>query len=152
MLAIIGFAVTIWQAYGARTAAERASDAANKSRRRIVQIDVLTVYDQLYAQLRELILIHRDASKLPVAVLQRYYAITQEFAAILKAQLDLPADSQHVVVVLQKNLARMLQRLESTGGYPAMDFKKENITLQKIVEALLDAREDLKKVMGREDG
>ncbi len=91
-MALIGFAVTIWNVRASKAAALRAEDAANQARRAIRFFDVVAEVSTAIATMEEIRRLHRDRtwSILP----DRYSALRKSLVTIRGSVPDLSDDEQ----------------------------------------------------------
>jgi hypothetical protein len=111
LVALIGFAVTIWNVRASKAAALRAEQAANEARRAIRFFDVIAEISTAIAAMEEIRRLHRDAAW-PILP-DRYIALRKSLFSIRRSGLDLSDDQQVLLQAAIKFLADIERRVDS---------------------------------------
>jgi hypothetical protein len=111
LVALIGFAVTIWNVRASRIASIRAEQAANEARRAIRFFDVVAEISTAISAMEEIRRLHRDAAW-PILP-DRYNALRKSLISIRRSGIDLSDEQQTVLQAAIKFLADIERRVDS---------------------------------------
>ena len=112
LVALIGFAITIWNVRASKAAALRAEEAANQARRAIRFFDVVAEMSTAIAAMEEIRRLHRDGawSILP----DRYNALRKSLITIRRSTPEMSDDQQSRIQAAIKYLADLERRVEAS--------------------------------------
>jgi hypothetical protein len=115
LVALVGFAITIWNVRASRAAAVRAEEAANEARRAIRFFDVVAEISTAIAAMEEIRRLHRDGAWriLP----DRYSGLRKSLITIRGSSTDLTADQR--------------TRIQGAISYPANLERRVEISLER---------------------
>jgi hypothetical protein len=110
LVALIGFAVTIWNVRASRAAALRAEQAANQARRAIRFFDVVAEISTAIAAMEEIRRLHRDGAWriLP----DRYSGLRKSLITIRGSSTDLTPEQRSRIQAAVTYLANLQRRVE----------------------------------------
>jgi hypothetical protein len=110
LIALVGFAITIWNVRASRAAALRAEEAANHARRAIRFFDLVTEISAAIAAMEEIRRLHRDGAWriLP----DRYSGLRRSLVTIRGSSTDLTADQRTRIQAAITYLANLEKRVE----------------------------------------
>jgi hypothetical protein len=110
LIALVGFAITIWNVKASKAAALRAEDAANEARRAIRFFDVVAEVSSAIAAMEEIRRLHRGRAW--PALPDRYSTLRKSLITI-KCSSDLTEEQQARIQGAIKYLADLERRVES---------------------------------------
>jgi hypothetical protein len=110
LIALIGFAITIWNVRASKAAAIRAEEAANQARRAIHFFDVVAEISTAIPAMEEIRRLHRDAAWriLP----DRYSGLRKSLITIRGSSIELTADQRSRIQAAITYLANLERRVE----------------------------------------
>jgi len=135
LVALIGFAVTIWNVRASRAAALRAEEAANQARHAIRFFDVVAEISTAIAAMEEIRRLHRDAAW-PILP-DRYSMLRKSLISIGRSGVALSDDQQTLLQAAIKFLADIERRVDGAleqGQSPERFARWNQATSEHIME------------------
>jgi hypothetical protein len=111
VVALIGFAVTIWNVRASRAAALRAEEAANQARHAIRFFDVVAELSTAIAAMEEIRRLDRDAAW-PILP-DRYNALRKSLSGIRRSGIDLSDEQQTLLQAAIKFLVEIERKVDN---------------------------------------
>jgi hypothetical protein len=126
LVALVGFAITIWNVRASKAAAIRAEKAANQARRAIRFFDVVAEISTAIAAMEEIRRLHRDAAW-PILP-DRYNVLRKSLISIRRSGIDLSEEQQTLLQAAIKFLADIERRVDGAleQGQPPERFARWN--------------------------
>ena len=135
LVALVGFAITIWNVKASKAAALRAEEAAKEARSAIRFFDVIAEISTAIAAMEEIRRLHRDAAW-PILP-DRYNALRKSLISIRRSGVNLSEDQQTLLQAAIKFLAdieRNVDRALEQGQPPERFARWNQATSEHIME------------------
>lgn len=144
LASLVGFALTIWFAWRAKTAAEQAREAAREVKTRLATLDTVADVSAAIATLSEIKTLQRLRSW--DLVLDRYTALRRQLVRISKANLA-EAQSSDVSGALARFriIEEKVERASATRQHEQLDAADFNTILANQIDALEGAMMAIKR-------
>jgi hypothetical protein len=144
LIAIFGFAATLWNVSRSKTAALKAQEAAQAARDSIRRFDTIVDFSTAIAVLEDIKRAHRDMGMSPVLP-ERYASIRKQLIVLRAASADLSDDHRSVIQDAIANLSAMEAHVDKAiTSKSELSVAKFNSLLSRDIDKLVDILTGLK--------
>ena len=145
LVALVGFAATVWAAWRAKTAAEAAAEAANRTRDQLLSFQTTTDLSSVISKMEALKALHR-AGNFP-GLADRYSALAGDLMSIRSRNPSLSAKERAIlqeVVLLFRGMEHEID-LSSQDGVDRFDVARLNRAISRAFDELTALLHDLER-------
>jgi hypothetical protein len=145
VIAVVGFAATLWNVRRSKNAAIRAQEAAQAARDSIRRFETIVDFSTVIALLEEIKRAHREAGVSEVLP-ERYSAIRKQLIVLRTSSLRLSDDQRAVIQNAIVNLSTMENHIEKALADKAtFPIAKYNSLVSRDIDKLVDVLTHLKQ-------
>jgi hypothetical protein len=145
VIAIVGFAATLWNVRRSKNAAVNAQEAAEAARDSIRRFDTIVDFSTVIALLEEIKRAHRENGVSEVLP-ERYSAIRKQLIVLRTSSLHLSDDQRAVIQNAIVNLSTMENHIEKAlAAKTTFPIAKYNSLVSRDIDKLVDVLTYLKR-------
>jgi hypothetical protein len=144
LIAILGFAATLWNVSRSKNAAVKAQEAAQSARDSIRRFDTIVDFSTVIALLEEIKRAHRETG-VSDALPERYSAIRKQLIVLRTSSSNLSDDQRAIIQNAIVNLSTMENHIEKAlADKSTFPIAKYNSLVSRDIDKLVDVLTYLK--------
>jgi hypothetical protein len=144
LIAIFGFAATLWNVSSSKNAAIKAQEAAQAARDSIRRFDTIVDFSTAIAVLEDIKRAHRE-NGLSTGLPERYAIIRKQLIVLRASSADLPEEHRAVIQNAIANLSSMETQIDKAiAGKSELPVARFNSLLSRDIDKLVDILTGLK--------